>query len=37
MAEPVTSLDLGDCKRGAEKHKGFWARNLLPGAVFGPS
>lgn len=37
MAEPVTSLDLSDCKRGAEKHNGLWARNLLPGAVFGPS
>lgn len=37
MAEPVTSLDLGDCKRGAERHKGLWASNLLPGAVSGPS
>lgn len=26
MAESVTSLGLGDCKGGAERHKGLWAR-----------
>lgn len=37
MAEPVTSLGLGDSNGGAQRHKGPWARRRLQGAISGPS
>lgn len=34
MAEPVTSLGLGDSKGGAERHKGLWGQETAPGSHF---